>query len=179
MKSTGEPIGDAAARFGLDTHVLRHWEDEGLLHPARDAAGRRRFGEDDIVRIAVILRNKAAGMSLEQIRVLLDEEAPDRHRVLEEHIAELDRRAADIAEARAMTEHALRCRSHDITQCPRFRSHVGDVLSGEARWLLDRTEPRGGPVVAASGSAPSRSRRTPTAVEAAIHTAPAAACGAN
>ncbi len=53
-----------------------------------------------------------------------------------------------------MTEHALRCRSHDITQCPRFRSHVGDVLSGEARWLLDRTEPMGGPVAAASGSAP-------------------------
>ncbi|MEW1708556.1 MerR family transcriptional regulator [Microbacterium sp. NPDC089190] len=146
MKSSGESIGATAARFGLETHVLRHWEDERLLEPARDAAGRRRFDEDDIVRIAVILRNKAAGLSLEQIRVLLDEGAPDRHRVLEEHIAELDRRAADIAQARAMTEHALRCRSHDITQCPRFRSHVGDVLSGQARWLLGRTEPMGGPV---------------------------------
>ena len=56
-------------------------------------------------------------------------------------MAELDRRAADIAQARAMTEHALRCRAHDITECPRFRSHVADVLSGEARWLLVRTEP--------------------------------------
>lgn len=146
MKSTGESIGEAAARFGLDTHVLRYWEDEGLLRPDRDAAGRRRFRDDDSVRIAVILRNKAAGMSLEQIRVLLDEDAPDRHRVLEEHVAELDRRAADIALARAMTEHALRCRAHDITQCPRFRRHVGDVLSGEARWLLVQTEPMGGPV---------------------------------
>lgn len=153
MKSSGESIGAAAARFGLDTHVLRFWEDEGLLRPTRDGAGRRLFSQDDVVRVAVILRNKAAGMSLEQIRVLLDEGAPDRHRVLEEHIAELDRRAADIAEARAMTEHALRCRSHDIAQCPRFRSHVGDVLSGEARWLLDRTHPAGGPVDAASGSA--------------------------
>ncbi|MFN3950083.1 MerR family transcriptional regulator [Microbacterium sp.] len=145
MKSSardgGESIGDTAARFGLETHVLRHWEDEGLLRPFRDAAGRRRFHDDDSVRIAVILRNKAAGLSLEQIRVLLDEGAPDRHRVLEAHVAELDRRAADIAQARAMTEHALRCRSHDITQCPRFRSHVDDVLSGEARWLLVHTEP--------------------------------------
>ncbi|WP_436970528.1 MerR family transcriptional regulator [Microbacterium testaceum] len=141
MTSVGESIGEAAARFGLDTHVLRYWEDEGLLHPDRDAGGRRRYSDDDSVRIAIILRNKAAGMSLEQIRVLLERDAPDRHRVLEEHIAELDRRAADIAEARAMTEHALRCRSHDITQCPRFRSHVADVLSGEAQWLLVHTEP--------------------------------------
>lgn len=141
MKSSGESIGEAAARFGLETHVLRYWEDEGLLRPGRDAAGRRRFDEGDSVRIAVILRNKAAGLSLEQIQVLLDEDAPDRHRVLEEHVAELDRRAADIAQARAMTEHALRCRAHDITECPRFRSHVADVLSGEARWLLVRTEP--------------------------------------
>ncbi|MCT2084802.1 MerR family transcriptional regulator [Microbacterium enclense] len=141
MKSNDETIGDAAGRFGLETHVLRHWEDQGLLRPARDAAGRRLFGEDDLVRIAVILRNKAAGMSLDQIRVLLDEDAPDRHRVLEEHVAELDRRAADIAQARAMTEHALRCRAHDITECPRFRSHIEDVLSGQARWLVVHTEP--------------------------------------
>ena len=141
MKSSGESIGDAAARFGLDTHVLRHWEDAGLLLPARDDADRRRYADADLVRIAVILRNKAAGMSLDQIRVLLDEDAPDRHRVLEEHVAELDRRADEIAQARAMTAHALRCRSHDITQCPRFRSHVEDVLEGTARWRVVNTEP--------------------------------------
>ena len=28
-------IGELAARFGLATHVLRHWEDMGLLSPAR------------------------------------------------------------------------------------------------------------------------------------------------
>lgn len=145
MTSAAESIGDTAARFGLDTHVLRHWEDEGLLRPERDGAGRRRYGDADKVRIAVILRNKAAGLTLEQIGVLLDEAAPGRHRVLEEHIAELDRRAADIALAKAMTEHALRCRSHDITQCPRFRSHVDDVLAGAARWELVHTEPAGGP----------------------------------
>lgn len=132
--SRREPIGDAAAQFGLDTHVLRHWEDRGLLHPERDAGGRRRYGEDDEVRIAVILRNKAAGMSLDQIAVLLDRDAPARHRVLAEHLAELDRRQREIEQARAMTEHALRCRAHDITACPRFREHVDDVLEGAAVW---------------------------------------------
>lgn len=136
MKSS-HSIGDVAARFGLQTHVLRHWEDMGLLRPARDGADRRRFDDDDLVRVAVILRSKAAGMSLEQIAVLLDEEAPSRHEVLESHIADLDRRMREMERSREMTEHALRCRSHDITQCPRFRGFVTDVLAGTERWSLD------------------------------------------
>ena len=81
MKSS-LPIGDAAARFSLPTNVLRHWEEVGLLRPERDGGGRRRYGDDDLVRIGVIVRSKNAGMSLEQIGVLLDEQAPERHREL-------------------------------------------------------------------------------------------------
>jgi MerR family transcriptional regulator, copper efflux regulator len=134
MKSSSLSIGDAAARFGLETHVLRHWESVGLLQPERDAAGRRRYADADLVRVGVILRSKAAGMSLEQIAVLLDELAPSRHVVLEGHIAELERRAAEIERAREMTLHALNCRSHDITTCPRFRTIVGGVLDGTSTW---------------------------------------------
>lgn len=136
MKSSAEEtlsIGAAADRFGLDTHVLRHWEDVGLLQPRRDGADRRRFVRDDLVRIAVILRSKAAGMSLEQIAVLLDAEAPERHRVLEEHIADLDRRMEEMRRSREMTEHALSCRAHDIATCPRFKAAVEDLVDGRTR----------------------------------------------
>src|SRR3546814_3706821 len=84
-------VGQVAERFDLPTNVLRHWETVGLLTPERDSADRRRYGPDDVVRIAVIQRSKAAGMSLEQIATLLDSESPGRHKVLEEHIAEIDR----------------------------------------------------------------------------------------
>ena len=134
MKSSQLSIGDAAARFDLPTHVLRHWEDVGLLRPARDGGDRRRYGDDDLVRIAVIVRSKRAGMSLEQIGVLLDEKAPERHRVLEEHIADLEQRMADMERSRRMTEHALRCTAHDITTCPRFRSIMAEVVAGTGRW---------------------------------------------
>lgn len=134
MKSSPVAIGDAAARFGLPTHVLRHWEAVGLLDPERDAADRRRFSDDDLVRIGLIVRSKSAGMSLEQIAVLLDEQAPERHRVLEEHLADLARRMADMERSRLMTEHALRCRSHDITTCPRFRAIMDEVVAGTGRW---------------------------------------------
>ena len=123
-------IGDAAARFGLETHVLRHWEDVGLLGPARDAGGRRRYARGDVVRIATIVRSKAAGMSLDQIAVLLDADAPDRHRILQEHLADLDRRLAEMQHAREMALHAYECRAHDVATCPGFRKHVDDLVSG-------------------------------------------------
>ena len=137
MKSSAAPdqslsIGELAARFGLETHVLRHWEDVGLLHPVRDSAGRRRYSNDDLVQVAVILRSKAAGMSLDQILALLDGDAPGRHRVLEQHIADLERRMLEMERSREMALHALRCRAHDIATCPRFRAHVQDIVDGRA-----------------------------------------------
>ncbi|MBC9732465.1 MerR family transcriptional regulator [Nocardioides marmotae] len=124
-------VGDLAGRFGLATHVLRHWEDVGLLTPARDGAGRRRYGQDEVVRVAVILRSKAAGMSLEQIAVMLDADAADRHAVLQAHLDDLDRRMQDMERSREMTEHALRCGAHDIATCPRFKAAVTDLVEGK------------------------------------------------
>lgn len=129
-------IGEAATRFGLETHVLRHWEDVGLLTPARDGAGRRRYGRGDVVRLATIIRSKAAGMSLDQIAVLLDAGAPDRHRVLQDHLADLDRRMAEMQHAKEMAEHAYACRAHDVATCPGFRKHVDDLVSGATTWSV-------------------------------------------
>lgn len=123
-------MGDVAERFGLATHVLRHWEDVGLLAPARDSGGRRRYGRDDVVRVAVIIRSKDAGMSLDQILVMLDARSVDRHAVLDAHIADLDRRMAEMQRSREMTLHALECRAHDIATCPHFRARVEDLLDG-------------------------------------------------
>lgn len=122
-------MGEVAERFELPTNVLRHWESVGLLRPARDTAGRRRYGQDDVVRIAVIQRSKAAGMTLDQIAVLLDDGSAGRHEVLQRHLDDLDRRMEDMRRSRDMTEHAMGCRSHDIATCPRFRASVEDVLA--------------------------------------------------
>lgn len=144
MKSTRDQaelrsIGETASRFGLETHVLRHWEDKGLLRPGRDGAGRRQYGDDDLVRVAVILRSKAAGMSLEQVAVLLeDDHGPRRHAVLQEHVAELDRRMEEMRLSREMTLHAFSCEAHDITRCAGFRATIQDVLAGTGPWPTTR-----------------------------------------
>ena len=83
-------------RLRPPTNVLRHWETLGLLTPESDASGYRRYRRGDLVRAAVIVRNKAAGMTLEQIGALLDGEASGRHEVLEAHLRDLDERARSI-----------------------------------------------------------------------------------
>lgn len=128
-------VGELADRFDLETHVLRYWEEVGLLTPERDAAGRRIYREDDAYRVAVILTSKASGMSLEQIRTLVDSSAEGRGAALREHLVELDRRQAEIERSRHMTEHALECRAHDIATCPGFRSHVADIVEGTRRGM--------------------------------------------
>lgn len=146
MKSSAKTIrwsvGELAARFELETHVLRYWEDQGLLHPDRDSAGRRIYNEDDAYRVAAILTSKASGMSLEAIRTLMDASAAGRHAALRDHLAELDRRQGEIERSRALTEHALECRAHDITTCAGFQRHVADVVDGTRTGLPHLSDPQ-------------------------------------
>ena len=85
-------IGDVAVRFGLPQHVLRHWESVGLLTPARDSSGHRRYGPAEPARIAMILMGKEAGSGLGELQVLLSGPDPMRHADrLRRHVAVLDR----------------------------------------------------------------------------------------
>ncbi|MEO3930109.1 MerR family transcriptional regulator [Micromonosporaceae bacterium B7E4] len=124
-------IGELAARFGLATHVLRHWEDMGLLSPARRVAGRRVYGPVHVTRVAEILLGKDAGFSLEQLRELFT--APDRDRrreVLRGQLAQVRARMARLALSQTLLEHGLRCRHPDYQSCPRFQAMVLARLDG-------------------------------------------------
>src|SRR5688500_7439361 len=107
MKSSVEQaemtIGELADRFGLATHVLRHWEAVGLLTPARRVNGRRRYGRDALARIALIQLCKELGFELEQIRAMLDATDPvARKEVLARHDAEMERRIESATAAREL-----------------------------------------------------------------------------
>ncbi|MEZ7124353.1 MerR family transcriptional regulator [Nonomuraea sp. AD125B] len=115
-------IGELAERFGLAPHVLRHWEAMGLLTPATRVNGRRRYTRDHVVRVLTIVRAKAAGMSLEQIRdVLTVSGQAERQALLQRHHAELERRLQEIAASKALIEHLMLCTADDFTQCPDYR----------------------------------------------------------
>jgi DNA-binding transcriptional MerR regulator len=125
MKSSGVPIGEAAARHGLPTHVLRHWEAMGLLAPGRVVGDRRRYDDADLHRIAVVVRAKRAGLSLDDIRVILTEgDVDQRRQIVERHRAELLRRIAEAQSALALLECAAGCRHEDLISCPHLRAHL-------------------------------------------------------
>jgi DNA-binding transcriptional MerR regulator len=124
-------IGELAGRFGLATHVLRHWEDMGLLAPARRVAGRRVYGPAHVTRVAEILLGKDAGFSLEQLRKLFN--APDRDRrreVLRDQLAQVRARMARLALSQKLLEHGLRCRHPDYQSCPHAQAMVLARLDG-------------------------------------------------
>ncbi|MEV0703069.1 MerR family transcriptional regulator [Saccharopolyspora sp. NPDC050389] len=130
MKST-LGIGDLAARFGLATHVLRHWESMGLLEPRR-VSGRRRYGPDDLYRVAIIMRCKQAGLSLEAIRELSTTDEPHaRRQVMRRHRDELRLRIAELRTSLELIECALDCDHADIATCPHFQAVLAErVFAG-------------------------------------------------
>jgi DNA-binding transcriptional MerR regulator len=127
MKSSGDAlgIGEVAQRFGLATHVLRHWESVGLLHPARTSTDQRRFAPADTYRIAVILRAKEAGLGLDDIgRLLGAGDRATRAAVLHRRRVELAGRIARDQASLGLLDHALTCEHDDLTTCPHFRASV-------------------------------------------------------
>ncbi|WP_406230057.1 MerR family transcriptional regulator [Nocardia sp. NBC_01009] len=64
-------IGELSRRTGVGTHLLRYYESQGLLEPGRGANGYREFTEDAILTVTQIRGLLEAGLSTEDIGLLL------------------------------------------------------------------------------------------------------------
>ena len=64
-------VRELADEFGVTTRTLRHYEAEGLLAPRR-AGTVRIYGRRDRARLALILRGRRFGMSLPEIRHIVE-----------------------------------------------------------------------------------------------------------
>jgi DNA-binding transcriptional MerR regulator len=65
--------GDLARATGNTVRAIRHYEEEGLLRPAqvRDG-GHRRYTDDDLERLRLITDLRELGLSLCEIKSMLD-----------------------------------------------------------------------------------------------------------
>jgi DNA-binding transcriptional MerR regulator len=70
---TGELFGitELCGEFGITLRTIRFYEDKGLLSPRR-VNGTRVYTRRDRARLALILRSKAIGASLDEIKHYLD-----------------------------------------------------------------------------------------------------------
>lgn len=121
-------IGQLAARFGLATHVLRHWETMGVIAPAERVGGRRRYRDSHVTRVALIVLGKQTGLTLRQIGQVLDAaDGSRRKELLRRHHVDLGRRIAQMEASRALIEGCLSCPAPDFIQCPHCQRHLREL----------------------------------------------------
>jgi DNA-binding transcriptional MerR regulator len=97
-------ISELAREFDITPRAIRFYEDQGLLAPRRDGQ-RRIYTPRDRTRLKLTLRGKRLGLTLSEIRELIDMYEPGRDQrpqlerflaVLEAHKASLLQQQTDI-----------------------------------------------------------------------------------
>ena len=113
-------IAELAAEFDVTPRAIRFYEDIGLLEPTR--AGRSRvYSQRDRTRLKLTLRGKRLGLSLQEIKQLVDMyDSPADNAaqlnaflgVLGEHRRQLEQQLDDIRiTLEEIGQHEARCRS--------------------------------------------------------------------
>jgi DNA-binding transcriptional MerR regulator len=102
-------IAELAAEFDVTLRTIRFYEDLGLISPARRGT-QRVFSSRDRIRLKLILRGRRLGMTLDEIRTIIDMydaepgEVGQLHYLLEQLQArrdDLEARRRDIEESLA------------------------------------------------------------------------------
>lgn len=113
-------ITELATEFDITPRAIRFYEDVGLLTPAR--AGRNRvYTHRDRTRLKLTLRGKRLGLSLQEIRQLVEmydspsdttQQLTAFLQVLAEHRRQLEQQQEDLEITLAeIAQHEARCRS--------------------------------------------------------------------
>ncbi len=109
MSGSAFTIGEFARRVGLNPKTIRYYEQIGLLpQPTRSDVGYRLYSNENIPRLRFIQRAKMLGLSLSEVRQLVDYSDGGHCDFLQEHLValvkekliEVDRRVAELSALR-------------------------------------------------------------------------------
>jgi len=135
-------ITELAQEFDITPRAIRFYEDVGLLTPAR--AGRNRvYTHRDRTRLKLTLRGKRLGLSLQEVKQLVDmydskadtsQQLKAFLQVLREHRNQLERQLDDIEVTLVeISQHEERCKrllaeaNHNAANAPRRRGKTQPV----------------------------------------------------
>lgn len=113
-------IGEVSDRAGVAPTALRYYERVGLLPEPERIGGQRRYDESILVRLNVIRLCKAAGFTLDDIAVLMDDDTPGRpaaRALAHVKLAEIDQQMQALVHAREIIEWGMRCTCPSIDAC--------------------------------------------------------------
>lgn len=107
MAETTYTIAELAREFALTPRAIRYYEDQGLIAPARVGV-QRVYSKRDRTRLKLTLRGKRLGLSLAEIRELIDmyDSAPEATQ-LERLVEVLAARRARLEQQREDIEAVL------------------------------------------------------------------------
>ena len=112
-------IGDLARLTGTKVNTIRFYEEGGLLPQAeRTSSGRRIYRDADTQRLAFIRRSRSLGFPLDAVRELLtladdtDQPCEAVDRIARAHLAEIDRKIADLSALRSELARVMGSCSH-------------------------------------------------------------------
>jgi len=102
-------ITDLAAEPDVTLRTLRHYEDIGLLSPERRGTTRV-FHNRDRVRLALIMRGRRLGFSLDQIAMIVNmyDDQPGEAGQLEYLLEQIQVRRGELAQRRRDIDDTLR-----------------------------------------------------------------------
>jgi MerR family redox-sensitive transcriptional activator SoxR len=124
MNETQMRIGEVARRAGVRVSLIRYYEEIGLLPEPERVSGQRRYNETVLRRLAVIDVAQRAGLSLEEIRELVEhgnDPMNDRLRALaERRLPEIDALIERAQRVRTWLQTATGCDCQAIDDCALF-----------------------------------------------------------
>jgi len=130
-------ISEAARRSGVSAKMVRHYEALGLLPKvARTDAGYRQYREAEIHTLRFIRRARDLGFSMAEIAELLklwqdrSRASANVKRLAQAHMAELDRRLAEIQQMRQTLQQLVDgCHGDQRPDCPILQELGGGQAS--------------------------------------------------
>ncbi len=125
-------VGALARMTGLTVRALHHYEALGLLvAAARTDSGHRLYDEASVQRLYRVCALRSLGVSLPEIRRLIDDDGASIASVLEQHLARVEQRVEDLTR--------LRDRLRRICRQPDSQVDTAELLRTiEAMSLLER-----------------------------------------
>ena len=130
-------IGEAAKASGVSAKMIRHYEEVGLMPPARRTdAGYRLYGDTEVHTLRFLPQPRDHGFSIAQIGELAglwqNRRRPSRmvKALAEAHVQELERKVQDLMAMKATLEHLVHCcHGDERPDCPILESLAGPPAS--------------------------------------------------
>ena len=134
MAAKGYSPAELAAMSGVSVRTLHHYDNIGLLVPARASNGYRSYSPADVQRLQQVLLFRACGLELAEIKRILDSPDFNLEATLASHLEELVRQRQDLNKLIATVERTMADLKGDTTMSDRER------FEGLRRERIERNE---------------------------------------